>query len=72
MSWNIEWSTKKQNKEKRKELRIVSRNLWDNIKLTNIWIIGGLVEEKKKKGSEKIFEVIVSENFPERKRNNQV
>ena len=33
------------------------RDLWDNIKHTNIQIIG-LSEEEKKKGYEKIFEEI--------------
>ena len=40
------------------------RDLWDNIKLTNIRIIGVPEEEEKKKGSEKIFEEIIVENFP--------
>ena len=40
------------------------RDLWDNIKLTNIRIIGVPEEEEKKKGSEKIFEDIIVENFP--------
>ena len=40
------------------------RDLWDNIKCTNIWIIGVQEEEEKKKGSEKIFEEIIIENFP--------
>jgi len=39
------------------------RDLWDNIKLTNIQIIG-VPEEEKKKGYEKIFEEIIVENFP--------
>ena len=39
------------------------RDLWDNIKCTNIWIIG-VPEEEKKKGDEKIFEKIIVENFP--------
>ena len=40
------------------------RDLWDNIKHTNIWIIGVPEEEEKKKGYEKIFEEIIVENFP--------
>ena len=40
------------------------RDLWDNIKHTNIQIIG-VPEEEKKKGYEKIFEEIITvENFP--------
>ena len=46
---------------KRTEDRL--RDLWDNIKGTNIWIIG-VPEEEKKKGYEKIFEEIIVENFP--------
>ena len=40
------------------------RDLWDNIKHTNIRIIGVLEEEEKKKGTETIFEEIIVENFP--------
>ena len=40
------------------------RDLWDNIKSTNIRIIGVPEEEEKKKGPEKIFEEIIVENFP--------
>ena len=40
------------------------RDLWDNIKGTHIWIIGVLEEDEKNKGSEKIFEKIIVENFP--------
>ena len=39
------------------------RNLWDNIKCTNIRIIVVPEEEKKKKGTETIFEEILVENF---------
>ena len=39
------------------------RDLWDNIKCTNIQIIGVPGEDKKKKGSEKIFEEMIVENF---------
>ena len=40
------------------------RDLWDNIKHTNIRIIRVQEEEEKKKGSEKIFVEIIVENFP--------
>ena len=40
------------------------RDLWDNLKLTNIWIRGVTEEEEKKEESEKIFEEIIVENFP--------
>ena len=39
------------------------RDLWDNIKHTSFWIIGVPEEEEKKKGTEKIFEEIIVENF---------
>ena len=38
------------------------RDLWDDIKCTNIQIIG-VPKEEKKKGYEKNFEDIVCENF---------
>ena len=40
------------------------RDLWNNIKHTNIQIIEVPKEEEKKKGYEKIFEDIIVENFP--------
>ena len=40
------------------------RDLCDNIKHTNIQIIGVPEEEEKKKGTEKICEEIIVENFP--------
>ena len=40
------------------------RDFWDNIKCTNIRIIGAPEEEEKKKGTEKIFEEIIVENLP--------
>ena len=53
-----------QNKEKRmKRIEDSLRDLWDNIKRTNIRNIG-VSEEEKKKGSEIIFEEIIVENFP--------
>ena len=44
------------------------RDLWDNVKYNNIQIIGVPEEEEKKKGYEKIFEEIIVENLPTRKR----
>ena len=40
------------------------RDIWNNIKHTNIRIIGVPEEEEKKKEYEKIFEEIIIENFP--------
>ena len=58
-------TTAEQNKEKRMT-RIEDNlgDLWDNIKHTNIRIIGVPEEEEKKKGTEKIFEEIIVVNFP--------
>ena len=61
----VEITVKEQNKEKRmKRIEDSLRDLWDNTKCTNIQIIGVPEEEEKKKGSEKIFEEIIVENFP--------
>ena len=40
------------------------RDFWDNIKCTNIRIIGVPEGEEREKGPEKIFEDIIVENFP--------
>ena len=53
-----------QNKEKRMKRNEDSlRELWDNIKCSDIRIIGVPEQEKKKKGPQKIFEEIIAENF---------
>ena len=53
-----------QHKEKRiKRIEDILRDLWDNTKHTNIWIIGVPEEGEKKEGSEKIFEEIIVENY---------
>ena len=53
-----------QNKEKRMKRNEDSiRHLWDNIKCTNIRIIGVPEGEERQKGPEKIFEEIRVENF---------
>ena len=54
-----------QNMEKRMKRNEDSlRDLWDNIKHTNICIIGVPEREKREKELEKIFEKIIAENFP--------
>ena len=61
----VEITSEEQNKVKRmKRTEDSLRDLWDNIKCTNILIIGVPEEEEKKKGYEKIFEEIIVENFP--------
>ena len=61
----MEIITAEQNKEKRmKRIEDSLRDHWDNIKCTNIRIIGVPEEEEKKKGTEKIFREIIVENFP--------
>ena len=55
--------------EREKEKRINRnednlRDLWDNVKRSNIQIIGVPKEEDKKKDHEKILEEIIVENFP--------
>ena len=61
----MEITTAEQNKEKRmKRIEDSLRDLWDNTKRTNIRIIGVPEEKEKKKGTEKIFEEIIVENFP--------
>ena len=71
----VEITTTEQNKEKRmKRIEDILGDLWDNIKCTNIRILGVPEEEEKKKGTEKIFEEIIVENFPNmgKERVNQV
>ena len=61
----MEITTTEQNKEKRmKRIEDSLRDFWDNIKHTNIRMIGVPEEKEKKKGTEKIFEEIIVENFP--------
>ena len=61
----VEITTTEQNKEKKNEKNWgQSQRPLDNIKCTNIWIIGVPEEEEKKKGTEKIFEDIIIENSP--------
>ena len=59
----VEITAEEQNREKN-EKNWRQTDLWENAKCTNIWIIGAPEEEEKKKGSKKIFEEIIMENFP--------
>ena len=60
----VEITSEEQNKVKSmKRTEDSLRDLWDNIKHTNIRIIVG-PEEEKKKGYEKIFGEIIVESFP--------
>ena len=56
----VEFTAAEQNKEKRMKRNEDSlRDLWDNIKCTNIRIIGVPEREEREKGPEKIFEEII-------------
>ena len=61
----VEINTAEQNKEKRmKSTEESLRDIGENIKRTNIRIIGVPEGEEREKGPEKIFEEIIVENFP--------
>ena len=64
----VEITSEEQNKikrmKKKKKTQGSLRDLWDNIKRTNIQIIGVPEEEQKKKGYEKNFEEMIIENCP--------
>ena len=54
-----------QKREKRLKTNEESlRELWDNIKRTNVLIIGVPEGEEREKGTEKIFQEIIAKNFP--------
>ena len=54
-----------QNRKEKKDSKEDSlRELWNNIKCTNICIIGVPEGEERKNGPEKIFEEITAENLP--------
>ena len=61
----VEITAMEQNKEKRiKRNEDSLKDLWDNIKHTNIHIIGVPEGEEREKGPEKIFGEIIVKNFP--------
>ena len=51
---------------KKQEFKKVKRlkNLWDNLKCSNIWIIGVPEGEEQEQEIENLFEQIMKENFP--------
>ena len=60
----MEITSEEQNKVQRmKRTEDSLRDLWDNVKRTNIQIIGVTKEEEKNKGYEKKSEDIIVENF---------
>ena len=60
----MEITAEEQNKGKRmKRIEATIRDLWDNIKCSNIRVTG-VPEEEKEKRSEKIFEESIVKNFP--------
>ena len=61
----VEITSEEQNKVKRmKRTEDSLRDFWDNIKHTNIQILGVPEEKERKKGYEKIFEQSIVENLP--------
>ena len=61
----VEFTTAKQNKEKRMKTHEDSlRDLWDNIKHTNIHIIRAPEGDEKEKGPEKILQEIIAKKLP--------
>ena len=68
----VEIAAEEKNKVKRmKRTEDSLRDHWDNIKCTNIRIIGVPEEDEKKKEHEKNFEGITVENFQHGKGNSQ-
>ena len=61
----VEIMDTEQKREKRLKTNEESlRELWDNMKRTNIRIIGVPEGEEREKGTEKIFQEIIAKNFP--------
>uniref|UniRef100_A0A8D1TM55 L1 transposable element RRM domain-containing protein n=1 Tax=Sus scrofa TaxID=9823 RepID=A0A8D1TM55_PIG len=61
----VEITDAEQKREKRLKTNEESlRELWDNVKRTNIRIIGGQKEKRERRGQKKIFQEIIAKNFP--------
>ena len=67
MTWRTEWwkslPASRIQKKRMKRNEDSLRNLWNNIKHTNICITGAPEGEEREKGTEKIFEEIIAENM---------
>ena len=61
-----ETDRKKEKRNKRNEDNL--RDLWDNVKRSNIWIIGIPEEEDKTKGLEKTLKEVILVNVPKMER----
>ena len=68
VSWKTEWwKSLLQNRIKKKDEKKNEdhlRDLWDNVKCTNVHIMGIPEGEKREKELEKISEGVIAENFP--------
>ena len=61
----VEITDAEQKREKRLKRNEESlRELWDNVKRSNIRIIGVPEGQEREKGTEKIFQEIIAEKFP--------
>uniref|UniRef100_A0A8D0VAZ7 L1 transposable element RRM domain-containing protein n=2 Tax=Sus scrofa TaxID=9823 RepID=A0A8D0VAZ7_PIG len=61
----VEITDAEQKREKRLKTNEESlRELWDNVKRSNIRIIGVPEGEEREKGTEKLFQEIIAKNFP--------
>ena len=59
---NIQPQQNEETRIQKNEKRL--RNLWDNFKSSNIWIIGVLEGEEEEQEIKNLFENIMKENFP--------
>ena len=59
---NIQSEQKEETRIQKNEERL--RNLWNNFKCSNIWLIGVSEGEEEEQKSENLFENIIKENFP--------
>ena len=65
MTWKTGWwKSLPQNRIQKKRNEETLRGLRDSIKCMNICVIGVPEGEERKKGSKKIFEEVIAENFP--------